>query len=276
MLFKILFVKYPNLLKCLVANLLKIPLDSITEFIITNPEVPPEIVGDKFCRLDINMIVDGVRCDLEIQITDEGDYPERSLYYWAREYSLALAEGKKYTDLPRTIIISIVGFEMFDCAEFHSEFHALEVTRHTPLTDKLVMHYFELPKVPKTVTQEDEMILWLSLFNAKTEEELKQIESLEVEIMSEAIVAYRSITASVVLLRKTALRAPDFFPVPDDRFKELARLRERARHNEASALDHARREERKLWQNVVADKDAALADKDAQIAALLSRLNENK
>ena len=163
-LFKILFVKYPDLLKRLVANILKIPLESITEFIITNPEVPPDVVGDKFCRLDINMLVDGQRVDLEVQVSDEGDFPERSLYYWAREYSSALSEGEEYINLPRTIIICIVGFEMFDCVEFHSEFHALEVTRHTPLTDKFVMHYFELPKVPKTLAKDDELKLWLSLF----------------------------------------------------------------------------------------------------------------
>ena len=277
-LFKILFVQHPDLLKRLVANLLKIPLRSITGFVITNPEVPPEVVGDKFCRLDINMLVDGQRVDLEVQVNDEGDYPERSLYYWAREYSTALGEGEEYINLPRTIIISIVAFEMFDCAEFHSEFQALEVTRHTPLTDKFLMHYFELPKVPKTISKDDELILWLSLFNAKTEEELKRIEALEVPIMSQAIVAYRSVTA-------------------DEKFKELERLRERARHNEASALGNARRKERAKWQGVVAekdaalankdaaladkdaalaDKDAALADKDAQIAKLLAKLGEAK
>ncbi|MDR1217439.1 MAG: hypothetical protein LBJ99_02510, partial [Oscillospiraceae bacterium] len=71
--------------------------------------------------------------------------------------------------------------------------------------------------------------------------------------MTQAIGAYREITVS-----------PEF--------RELERLRADARHNEASALHHARQEERKLanaeWQGVVADKDAALADKDAEITRL--------
>ncbi len=66
-LFKMLFVKYPNLLKRLVAVLLGIHFDSITQFAIRNPEMPPESLGDKFCRLDINMVVDGQRVDIEIQ-----------------------------------------------------------------------------------------------------------------------------------------------------------------------------------------------------------------
>jgi len=66
-----LFVKYPDLLKQLVSELLKIPLKSIEDFKITNPEMPPESLGDKFCRLDINMIVDKQRVNLEIQVLSE-------------------------------------------------------------------------------------------------------------------------------------------------------------------------------------------------------------
>ena len=216
-LFKMLFVKYPHLLKKLVAELLKISLDSIKEFNIRNPEMPPENLEDKFCRLDINMKVNGQRVDLEVQVEPEKDYRERSLYYWAREYSTALQKNMTYSDLPRTIIISIVDFEMFDCTEFHSEFRALEVTRHTELTDKFCMHYFELPKLPAKVTKENRLQLWLALFKAKTEEELKQIEELEVEEMGEAIQAYKHITVT-----------PEF--------KEAERLRAKARNNEASAL----------------------------------------
>ena len=254
-LFKVLFTQYQDLLKRLVAELLKITYESITEFFITNTEIPPDVKGEKFCRLDINMMVNGQRVDLEVQVTDEGDYPERSLYYWAREYSSALGESEEYINLPRTIIISIVSFEMFGCEEFHSEFHALEVNRHTQLTDKFCMHYFELSKLPESISKDDGLKLWLSLFNAETEEELKQIEALEVPIMKEAIGAYRHVTATA-------------------EFKELERLRSRARHNEASALGHARREEREKWQGVVAEKDAENENLRKQLAELQAQLKK--
>jgi predicted transposase/invertase (TIGR01784 family) len=246
-LFKLLFVKFPDLLKRLVAAILGIALDSITEFRITNPEIPPESLGDKFCRLDINMAVNGQRVNLEVQVADEGDYPERSLYYWAREYSSALQAGNQYSSLPRTIVISIVDFRLFGCEEYHSEFRPLEVTRHELLSDRMAMHYFEVRKLPKDVDVKNELELMLSLFRAKTEEELKQLEALEVPIVTQAIGAYREITVS-----------PEF--------RELERLRADARHNEASALQHAAEVERKKWQGVVADKDAALAGKDAALA----------
>jgi hypothetical protein len=59
-LFKMLFVKHQDLLERLVAQLLGISLGSIEAFKVTNPEMPPESLEDKFCRMDINMTVDGV------------------------------------------------------------------------------------------------------------------------------------------------------------------------------------------------------------------------
>ena len=92
---------------------------------------------------------------------------------------------------------------------------------------------------------------------------------MEVDVMTQAIGAYRKTTATA-------------------EFKELERLRSLARHNEASALGHARREEAKKWQGVVAEvvaeKEREIAEavaameakKDAQIAELLAQLGEKK
>jgi predicted transposase/invertase (TIGR01784 family) len=254
-LFKLLFVKFPDLLKRLIAAILGIAADSIMDFRITNPEIPPESLNDKFSHLDINMTVDRQRVNLEVQVVNEGDYPERSLYYWAREYSSALQVGKPYSSLPRVIIISIVDFKLFDCAEYYSEFRPLEVTRHKLLSDRMIMYYLEVRKLPKDIDVKNELELMLSLFRARTEEDLKQLEALEVPIVTQAIKAYREITVS-----------PEF--------RELERLRADARHNEASALANAQRigitigEKRadEKWQDIVADKDVALADKDAALA----------
>jgi predicted transposase/invertase (TIGR01784 family) len=109
---------------------------------------------------------------------------------------------------------------MFDCEEYHSEFQALEVKRHTPLTDRLVLHYFELQKLPETITADSGLELWLALFNAETEEDLKQLEGLEVPGVSQAIAAYRKITVT-------------------KEFREYERLWSKARHDEAQALYNA-------------------------------------
>jgi predicted transposase/invertase (TIGR01784 family) len=222
-LFKMIFVKYPDLLKHLVAGLLGIRVESIGKFAIKNPEIPPEVWGGKFCRLDILMNIDGQQVDLEIQVDDEGNYPDRSLYYWAREFSTALGEGKDYSQLPRTIVISIIAFSLFDCEEFHSEFRPLEVKRHTQLTDKMCLHYFELKKLPEVANDEDKLKLWLALFKATTEEELVKLVSIGGEVMAQAVEAYRSVSAT-------------------EEFRVLERMRQDMRNNEVTALNRARRQ----------------------------------
>jgi predicted transposase/invertase (TIGR01784 family) len=228
--------------------------------------MPPEIIGDKFCKLDITMTVNGLRVDLEVQVNNEGDYRERTMYNWAREFSTALPEGWKYSQLPRTIVISIIDFKLFDCAEFHSKFQPLEVERHELLSDKMCFHFYELPKLPKDIDEKDMLLLWLALFKAETEEELEKIRSMGVQIMGEAINAYYSVTAST-------------------EFREIERTRSIARHDEAQALANAEERGIKLgeerayekWQSVVADKDAEIADKDAEIARLREQIkNERK
>jgi predicted transposase/invertase (TIGR01784 family) len=221
-LFKMYFVKNPEYLKRVVSMMLKMPLESITKFEIINSEIPPEEIKGKFCRLDINMIVNGQKVDLEVQVADEDDYKQRSLYYWAREYSTALKSGGEYINLPKVILISIVGFKLFDCEEFHSEFRPLEVTRHTELCDNQVMHYYELKKLPEPTDGDDEIKFWLAFFKAQTQEELDELITKGVPVMSEAVAAYQSVAHS-------------------SEFMEIERLRERTRHNEAAALGHATR-----------------------------------
>ena len=64
--------------------------------------------------------------------------------------------------------------------------------------------------------------------------------------MEQAIEAYRHITTT-------------------EEFKEIERIRSRARHNEAAALRHATEVEREKWQGVIAQKDAEIAELRAQL-----------
>ena len=175
-------------------------------------------------------------------------------------YSNSLPVNEKYIDLPRSISINILDFSLFkDSNEFHSEFRALEAIRHTQLSDKFVLHFFELPKIPEEIGKNDLLLLWLSLFKAKTLEELNRIDGLGVPELSEAVGAYHTVTAS-----------PEY--------QELERLRIKAGHDEAQKVYNAemRGEKRgkklgkelgiKLgeeqsdakWQSIVADKDAEI------------------
>jgi len=119
----------------------------------------------------------------------------------------------------------------------------------------MILHFFELPKLPERINKDDMLLLWLALFKADTEEELMQIKELGVTELSEAVNAYHSVTTSA-------------------EFREMERLCVKASHDEAQALGNAERRGEKRgekradtkWQNVVAKKDAALSEKDAALS----------
>jgi len=264
-LFKMLFTQHQNLLKQLVSELLSIPIESIMDFIITNPDMPPEVIGDKYCHLDINMKVNSCRIDLEIQVERESDYKERTLYYWARDYSSALQKNMKYSELPRTIIVSILDKPLFVCGEFHSEFQPLEVRRGELLTNTMSLQYFELSKLPEVSGPDDKLKLWLSLFKAKTTEDLEKIIAMGVPVMQEAINAYQTLSEA-------------------DRFRELERTRHFAEADKASALANARDEGRAIGRDegraMGRDEGRAIGYREAEeryrdeIARLKARLGE--
>jgi hypothetical protein len=118
----------------------------------------------------------------------------------------------------------------------------------------MVLHYFEVSKLPKSVVVDNELELLLALFRVKTEEELAQLEALEVPIVTQAIGVYREMTVSA-------------------EFRELERLRADARRNEASALYNAEQKgaqigaaaEREKWELILAAKEAEIAQLHAML-----------
>jgi predicted transposase/invertase (TIGR01784 family) len=220
-LFKMFFVKNKDLLRSLVAAALHIRQEDIGDLEITNEAILPELLTSKFCRLDLNMVIDDKRVDLEIQVADEGNFRERAAFYCAKLFAASLGAGVNYKDAPRAILISVVDYDMFSCVEWYSEFALFEKMRHELLCDKMELHFFELRKLPKTIDTEDMLQLWLKIFSVETEEELTTLEKLGVKEVEQAIEAYKYIAGS-------------------KEYRELERVRERAQHDEAQALWNSR------------------------------------
>ena len=51
-------------------------------------------------------------------------------------------------------------------------------------------YFFELPKLPSDVGEDDMLLLWLSLFKAETEEELEKMKEMEAPVMNQASNTY--------------------------------------------------------------------------------------
>jgi predicted transposase/invertase (TIGR01784 family) len=177
----------------------------------------------KFSRLDIKLEVDDKIVNIEMQVNSESDFKDRTLFYWSKLYSEELKTGEEYGVLKQTICINIIDFKLFDCDNYHSSFKILENTRHELLTDKFGIHFFELKKVNK-YKQNKRMEDWLNLINAETEDDLMAIQNTT---------TIPEVKQTIVMLRELSA---------DEKVRTEAYYREKRLHDEASAINSAKRE----------------------------------
>ena len=225
--FKTLFTRNTDLLKCFVAEVLEIPEGDISDLIIEDPNIMPTVVDGKQSTLDLKLKFDDKIVNVEIQLSNKGDFPERSLYYWAGIYSNELDESEEYFLLKRTICINIVDFKLFnDCDNPYSKFMILEENRHTLLTDKFAMLFLELSKIDSQIDKNDHKKLWMQFLKAETKEELDMLNETNVPEIKKAVGFVNEMSK-------------------DNEMREIARLREKAIRDEKSAMSYARREGKK-------------------------------
>lgn len=203
------------------SSLLDIPPESIKEITISNPELPPETVASKFSRLDLSLNVNDKLVNVEIQVKIDNDYRDRTLFYWAKLYTSELKSGEDYGNLKQTITINIINFNMFEGNDYHTEVAAMIKGKNEIFSDKFNMHFFELKKIskhPKTSREQ-----WLQFINADSEEDFEMVEATSMPIIQKAVKVIYDMSE-------------------DTKTHELARLREKALHDEASALKQAKNE----------------------------------
>jgi predicted transposase/invertase (TIGR01784 family) len=124
----------------------------ITEVEIKNPFNIKNFSIDKESILDIKAADEnGRQFDIEVQSTGNERFINRSLYYWARLYSGQLKEAERYSTLKPTVCINILDFEVFkEMKKSHNCFLLCEKSNpEYVLTDHILLHYLELPKVTK-------------------------------------------------------------------------------------------------------------------------------
>lgn len=220
--FKKLFTDKDNgyILKCFISDILEIPFDEITKIEIMNTEVPPIDIDGKFSRLDLKLTVNNSLVNVEVQISDRGDFPERTLYYWAKTYGNQLKSGEEYAELMQTISVNIVNFSVFDTADYYSKYTMADLEHNRILTDKCSLHFFELRKINKNKSNKSRKELWMQLIDAESEEELEMLTNTGVPGIAEGVVAIKKMSA-------------------DEKTRAIAEWREDRLREERSALGNA-------------------------------------
>lgn len=223
--FKKIFTENDDMLQEFLADILDIPYDDIQDVIVTNPELPPETSDGKFSRLDLNLKVADKLINVEIQLKGDNDYRDRTLFYWAKLYTSELKSGETYGQLKKTICINIINFNMFDKENYHTEVVTSIKDSGEIFSDKFSIHFFELKKVGKKVNPNNRRELWMQFLNADSEEDFEMLKQTNVPIMNKAVNVIYDLSE-------------------DTRIREMARIREKALHDEASALANAKNEGR--------------------------------
>ena len=116
-----------------------------------------ENIDDKTCVLDLHLRLNNNEfINIEMQVCDLGDWPERSLTYLCRSFD-QLQKGNPYSDIHTTIHIGIVDFNLSHLTpNFYSEFKLLNVKNHEIYSDKFVLRmlncdYSEPSRIIKNV-----------------------------------------------------------------------------------------------------------------------------
>ncbi len=165
--FKKIFGKQENevLLKDLLTSILNISIQKI--------QIKSDVVLEKVLEenktgiLDIQAMADNNKLvNIEIQVKDEYNIKERSLYYWSAMYHNGLGKGNNYKEGIQTIAINILNFNCFEDGPYHEIGRIKRDYNNEIVTDKLELHFIQIPKFrEKGLKIESNLDAWMHFIN---------------------------------------------------------------------------------------------------------------
>lgn len=177
-LFKALMQKNKKVLKALICSLLHLEPVTIRKAEITNPIILGESISEKDIILDVNVKLSvGKQVNLEMQVVNHLNWPERSTYYACRNFA-SLNSGEDYQDVAPLHHIGILDFTPLEAFPgFYSTYKLSEIHDHHLYTDKFSISVLDLTHID-LATEEDKSYnidIWASLFRAQTWEDIKML-----------------------------------------------------------------------------------------------------
>ena len=215
--------EHPEILISFLNAVLK-PKKPIVSVEIKNSDLEKEYIEDKFSRLDVKALTSNKEIiNIEIQLKNEYNMIQRSLYYWSKLYEEQLSEGDRYDKLSRTVCINILDFKYLKNDRFHNGYSLKEIETNEELTDLQEIHFIEIPKLKRFESTEEIVDLlegWVEFLRDPESEVIRKLEMSNKEIREAKDELYR-------LSRNSKER-------------ELYYLREKSLRDEISALANAK------------------------------------
>ena len=215
--------EHPEILISFLNAVLK-PKKPIVSVEIKNSDLEKEYIEDKFSRLDVKALTSNKEIiNIEIQLKNEYNMIQRSLYYWSKLYEEQLSEGDRYDKLSRTVCINILDFKYLKNDRFHNGYRLKEIETNEELTNLQEIHFIEIPKLKRFESTEEIVDLlegWVEFLRDPESEVIRKLEMSNKEIREAKDELYR-------LSRNSKER-------------ELYYLREKSLRDEISALANAK------------------------------------
>ena len=193
--FRVILQKHKNVLRSVVCACLKLKAEEVQDIVVQNPIELGEAIDDKTFILDINVLLNNnTIINLEMQVLDLKDWPERSLSYLARSYD-NVAKGDEYINVKPVYHIGFLNYTIFlEYPEFFAKYRMMNIKNHNVYTTKINLCVVDLTKI-ELATQEDVdtgLVYWTQVFKAKTWEELRQMaeRNQELQEATEALYVY--------------------------------------------------------------------------------------
>ena len=193
--FRVILQKHKNVLRSIVCACLKLEAGDVQDIVVQNPIEFGEAIDDKTFILDINVLLNNnMIINLEMQVLDLKDWPERSLSYLARSYD-NVAKGDEYINVKPVYHIGFLNYTIFpEYPEFFAKYRMMNIKNHNVYTTKFNLYVVDLTKI-ELATQEDVdtgLVYWTQVFKAKTWEELRQMaeRNQELQEATEALYVY--------------------------------------------------------------------------------------
>lgn len=205
--FKAVLQSAEDVLKNLVSVLLGIDEADIISCTIENTIELGKSVDSKDCVLDVKLVLNGNEIiDLEVQVRNEYNWPERSLLYWSRSYD-NIKSGQDYSELKKTYHIGILDFTLFkDNPEFYAEYKLKDTKTGYVYTDKLNIRVLDLTKADEAGEDVNpKLIKWARIFKAETMSELEQLAGEE-EVLRSMVTHLKELSEDEKIRQQCAAR----------------------------------------------------------------------
>jgi len=248
----------------------------VTEVEIRNNELPVMDIEEKAERFDVNCTVDGgdqvnveMHCSKGIETgIKRTDIINKYTYYMTDLHSSQTSKGKAYNELVKTYQITFFTYSVFPEHRDFASWFTLRTKNGEQFTDQINLIIVELDKLNEALGKPVECLTsfekW-SLFLKFAPDPMHR------GLINDIIKDKKEINMAATLLREIS---------KDDRERAILRSRRMAETDRFSEIRTAEmigeERAREKWQVIVAENEAEIARKNAEIEQLRSQLAEHQ